>query len=97
MPSTAATVSAKPTGKPPSKLAILNRYTTLPILLDILHKKHIMLLSPETWEDRNDAYYLERYRLKSKFRSVPGHLFLTASRDLPSLARIFQWILWRLH
>ncbi len=70
MPSTAATVSAKPTGKPPSKAAILNRYTTLPILLDILHKKHIMLLSPETWEDRNDAYYLERYRLKSKFRSV---------------------------
>jgi len=70
MPSTAPTASAKPTGTPSAKPAILNRYTTLPILLDILHKKHITLLSPETWEDRNDAYYLERYQLESKFRSV---------------------------
>ena len=53
-----------------SKTAILFRYTTLPILLDMLQKKHITLLSPETWEDRNDAYYLEQYRQESKLRSV---------------------------
>jgi hypothetical protein len=48
----------------------LNRYTSLPIALDMLTRKAITLLSPETWEDRNDAYYLERYRDKLKFRSV---------------------------
>ena len=38
----------------------LNRYSSLPIALDVLYKKQITLLSPETLEDRNDAHYLER-------------------------------------
>lgn len=78
MPSTAPTASAKATGGSSAKPAILNRYTTLPILLDILHKKHITLLSPETWEDRNDAYYLERYKQKRKLRSVLAICFSLA-------------------
>lgn len=53
-----------------SKTAILNRYTTLPVLLDMLQRKEITLLSPETWEDRNDAYYLERYRHEKSLASV---------------------------
>src|SRR6187455_3028495 len=40
----------------------LNRYTSLPVLLDLLSERRITLLSPESWEDRNDAYYLERYK-----------------------------------
>src|SRR5258708_3338095 len=63
MPSTTAPIAS-------SKPTILNRYTTIPILLDILYMKHLTLLSPETWEDRNDAYYLERYQQESKLRSV---------------------------
>jgi hypothetical protein len=63
-----------PTSKLPVKNAkrpqFLNRYTTLPILLDILVNKHITLLSPETWADRNDAYYLEHYRDSKKLLSV---------------------------
>lgn len=54
----------------PAQDPFLNRYTTLPIALDVLKERHITLLSPETWEDRNDAYYLERYRGEMKFRSV---------------------------
>jgi hypothetical protein len=52
------------------KTEILYRYTTLPILLDVLHEKHITLLSPETWDDRNDAHYLEQYRKTNKLGSV---------------------------
>lgn len=59
--------SMQPTTKKPS---LLNRYTSLPIALDVLCRKRITLLSPDTWEDRNDAYYLERYRMEMKFRSV---------------------------
>jgi hypothetical protein len=54
----------------PTVNPILNRYTSLPIALDVLFQKHITLLSPETWEDRNDAYYLEQYQIEMKFRSV---------------------------
>lgn len=58
-------------------ILILHRYTSLPIALDILSQKRITLLSPETWEDRNDAYYLERYREEMKFRSVLAICFST--------------------
>src|SRR4030095_14636420 len=54
----------------PSKTATLYRYTTLPILLDMLQQKRITLLSPERGEDRNDAYFLERYRQASNLHSV---------------------------
>jgi hypothetical protein len=48
----------------------LSRYTSLPVVLDILTQKRITLLSPKTWEDHNDAYYLERYRREMKLGSV---------------------------
>ena len=54
----------------PKKAPILNRYTSLPVALDILVKQHITLLSPETWEDRNDAFYLERYREEKSLRTL---------------------------
>ena len=61
------------------KLPKLNRYTTLPIALDMLAKKRMTLLSPETWEDWNDAYYLERYRQELRFRSVLAICFSMSS------------------
>lgn len=56
--------------KPFTLDAVLNRYTSLPFLLDILSKHRITLLSPEAWEDRNDAYYLERYRDEKQLRTI---------------------------
>jgi len=70
MATSTKTPSAKPSAKPAGSGLFLNRYTSLPIALDVLAKKHITLLSPETWEDRNDAYYLERYRDERKLRSL---------------------------
>lgn len=37
------------------------RYTELPFLLQYLQTKQLVLLSSSTWDDRNDAYYLELY------------------------------------
>ncbi len=59
--------------KPP----ILNRYTSLPVALDILIRKQVTLLSPETWEDRNDAFYLERYREDKKLGTLVAICFTT--------------------
>lgn len=49
---------------------LLYRYTTLPILLDVLRERHITLLRPETWADQNDAYYLKRYQHKMKLDTL---------------------------
>jgi hypothetical protein len=59
------------------KVAILNRYTSLPIALDILARRQVTLLSPETWEDRNDAFYLERYREKKGLGMLVAICFTT--------------------
>jgi hypothetical protein len=70
MANIAKSAPAKASAKEQSEQPFLNRYTSLPIALDLLCKKQITLLSPETWEDRNDAYYLERYREEMRFRCV---------------------------
>lgn len=44
----------------------LNRYTTLPVLLDLLRRKKITLLDPLTWEDRNDAGIILEYKKRKK-------------------------------
>ena len=59
----------------PKRAPILNRYTSLPIALDILVQRRVTLLSPETWEDRNDAFYLERYREEKNLRMLVAICF----------------------
>ncbi len=54
----------------PKTAPFLNRYTSLPVALDILVQRRVTLLSPETWEDRNDAFYLERYREKKNLQTL---------------------------
>jgi hypothetical protein len=48
----------------------LKRYTDLASLIDILKNKRLTLLSPFKWEDKNDSYYLKRYREKKGFKSL---------------------------
>ena len=43
---------------------MLRRYTDLPGLLCMLTKKKITLLEADTWDDRNDAYYLKLFTEK---------------------------------
>jgi hypothetical protein len=49
---------------------ILSRYTSLPILLDILSKKALPFSHPELWDDKNDSFYLEEYRKKEKIKTL---------------------------
>jgi hypothetical protein len=43
-------------------LPSLRRYTTLPVLLDLLREKRLTLVSPTSWPDRNDSFYLEQHK-----------------------------------
>jgi len=55
----------------------LKRYTQLPQLLDILSTRTITVLSPASWQDRNDTYFLSRY---AERKNLPGVLALCLTR-----------------
>jgi hypothetical protein len=40
----------------------INRFTTIPVLLDMLTRKKLVLLDPATWDDKNDSAIMEVYR-----------------------------------
>lgn len=46
------------------------RYTNLASLLHILRNRCLTLLSPETWDDRNDAFFMAEYKRIKKLKSV---------------------------
>lgn len=51
-------------------MRFLNRFTTLPILLDILEKRKIFIPDYSTWEDKNDIEILDYYLLKTKCQQL---------------------------
>jgi hypothetical protein len=48
----------------------LNRYTTLPVLLDMLKRKKLVLLDPAAWEDKNDSEILLCYKEQKGFQNL---------------------------
>lgn len=48
----------------------LRRYTELPFLLDFLHTRELALLSPLSWDDRNDSFYLDAYARMKGLASI---------------------------
>lgn len=53
-----------------SDLKKLNRFTTIPFLIDLLKRKKLTLLNPKFWEDYNDRETVEIYRKQIKAESV---------------------------
>ena len=60
----------------------LNRFTTLPILLDILASKRLVLLNPETWADRNDSKILLAYKMRQGFENIFALCFAERSETI---------------
>ena len=48
----------------------LSRYTTLPVLLDMLKRRKLVLLKPDSWEDKNDSAIMAEYRRRRKAKNV---------------------------
>lgn len=40
----------------------LRRYTSLAVLIDMIQRRAISFMNPAFWDDRNDAFSLERFR-----------------------------------
>jgi hypothetical protein len=47
----------------------VRRYTDLPFLFDYLRTKELALLSPKTWDDKNDSFFVEQYVKANGFQS----------------------------
>jgi len=48
----------------------LNRYTTLPVLLDLLERQRLVLLDPKSWEDRNDSLVMREYKKRRRVKRL---------------------------
>ncbi len=57
----------------------LYRYTSLPVLLDILYNKQITLLDPSSWDDRNDSHYMAEYKSRKRLKSLLALCFTTTN------------------
>jgi hypothetical protein len=44
----------------------IRRYTSISATIDILQRKELSLLDPQTWDDRNDRYFMNLYRESKK-------------------------------
>jgi hypothetical protein len=67
----------------------LRRYTELPYALDYLRTKELALLSPKTWDDKNDSYYLEAYARTKGLSSVYA-LCLTEANETYHHWKVFS-------
>jgi hypothetical protein len=68
---------------------VLRRYTDLPALLYLLQHRKITLLDPASWDDKNDSYYLQRYKEKKDLKTVLA-LCLTSADETYHHWRIFS-------
>jgi hypothetical protein len=57
----------------------LRRYTDLSALFYLLAEEKVTLLDPQSWDDRNDSYYLSLYKKYKKLKSVLALCFTEAS------------------
>ena len=57
----------------------LRRYTDLPAIAYSLKARCITLLDPQSWDDRNDSYFLRRYKDERKLSSVLALCFTQSS------------------
>jgi hypothetical protein len=66
--------------KPKAKqTSFLPRYTSVPALLHMLQNKKITLLSPATWDDKNDAFFMTQYKQRAELKSALALCFANAT------------------
>jgi hypothetical protein len=53
-----------------SEIKKINRFTTLPILLDLLQRKKLTLLNPKLWEDKNDSEIILEYKKRKGIKNL---------------------------
>ena len=67
-----AAAKARPGGrkKPATPPVAFRRYTNLAAAIHLLQTKEITLLDPASWDDKNDAYFMQEYKAIRGFTNV---------------------------
>lgn len=68
---------------------ILRRYTSLSVLIDMVQRQSISFMNPAFWDDRNDAFSLERFRQVEAHGSVLA-LCLTGAEETYHHWKVFS-------
>lgn len=55
----------------------IRRYTSISAVIDILRRRELPLLDPQNWDDRNDRYFMARFKEK---KALGGLYALCAAR-----------------
>jgi hypothetical protein len=50
----------------------IRRYTTIPAVIDMLRQKELTILDPQSWDDRNDRYFMRLYKEKKNVNALYG-------------------------
>lgn len=58
---------------------VIRRYTSIAAAIDMLRRNELTLLNPETWDDRNDRYFMELYKNARKAAGMNGLYALCAA------------------
>lgn len=60
----------------------LSRFTTLPILLDMLERRKLTLLDPKLWDDKNDSEVILGYKAKKGIKNLFALCFATGDETV---------------
>ena len=66
------------------------RYTNLSDLIFILREKRVTLRDPRQWDDKNDSYYLEKYKEAKGLKTLLALCFAEASSETYHHWRVFS-------
>lgn len=61
---------------------VLNRFTTIEKMLEILQTETIPMSDPNYWEDKNDSFILNIYKSKKKLKSLYALCFTIGSETI---------------
>lgn len=61
---------------------ILNRFTTIEKMLEIVETEEMSMSDPSYWEDKNDAHIMELYRTKKKLKALYALCFTKGSETI---------------
>jgi hypothetical protein len=51
---------------------LIRRYTSISAVIDLLHRRELAILDPQSWDDRNDRYFMDLYKEKKKIGGLYG-------------------------
>lgn len=64
------------------KIVRLKRFTTLPVLLDFLQRRKLVLLDPKLWDDRNDSELILEYKKRKNIKNLFALCFTSGDETI---------------